>query len=98
MRLVEFGHSTNPHKRFMVKFMEPERTVYFGSNLHLNTYVDHGNEDLREIHLKRRHAYLPERSSINEEIMTTVILWGPTRSVEGNLSKFLDFFRIVDDR
>ncbi len=90
--------SPNPNKRFMAKFMEPERTVYFGSNLHMNTYIDHGNADIRDNHIMRRRAYLDTWNAINEETMVTAVLWGPTRSVEGNLSRFLDFFRILDDR
>jgi len=82
----------------MATFMEPERIVYFGSNLHMNTYIDHGNVDIRDNHIMRRKAYLKDANSINEETMVTAILWGPTRSVEGNLSRFLDFFSIVDDR
>jgi len=98
MRLIEFTTSNNPNKRFMAKFMEPERTVYFGSNLHMNTYIDHGNVDIRDNHIMRRRAYLDTWNAINEETMVTAVLWGPTRSVEGNLSRFLDFFRILDDR
>jgi len=97
MRLIEFKRSNNPNKRFMAKFMEPERTIYFGSNLHLNTYIDHGNVDIRDRHLMRRRS-LDKDNVIDEETMVTGVLWGPTRSVEGNLSRFLNFFRIEDDR
>ena len=81
----------------MAKFMEPERTIYFGSNLHLNTYIDHGNVDIRDRHLMRRRS-LDKDNVIDEETMVTGVLWGPTLSVEGNLSRFLKFFRIEDDR
>ena len=80
----------------MAKFIEPEQTVYFGSNLHMNTYIDHGNVEIRDRHIMRRRSL--EDNVINEETMVTAVLWGPTRSVEGNLSRFLDFFRIHDDR
>lgn len=98
MRLVEFRRSTNPNKRFMAKFMEPDRTVHFGSNLHLNTYIDHGDADIRNRHIMRRRSLLNENEPINEETMVTGVLWGPSQSVEGNLSRFLDLFRIEDDR
>lgn len=95
MRLIEFKRSNNPNKRFMAKFIEPEQTVYFGSNLHMNTYIDHGNVDIRDRHIMRRRSL---DNVIDEETMVTRVLWGPTRSVEGNLSRFLDFFHIEDAR
>ena len=98
MRLIEFTQSNNPNKRFMAKFMEPSRTIYFGSKFHFNTFVDHGNVDIRNRHIMRRRSYLEEMNTINEETMVTGVLWGPTRSVEGNLSRLLETFHIEDDR
>lgn len=97
MRLVEFVRSPRPDKRFLAKFMEPQRTVYFGTPKK-NTYIDHGNERLRDKHIMRRRSYLDEWNIVNEDIMTTGVLWGPTRSVEGNLSIVLQQFNIQDDR
>jgi len=80
----------------MAKFMDPERTIYFGSNLHLNTYIDHGDVGIRDMHMRRRSTR--GEIHINEETMVTGILWGPTRSIEGNLSRFLEVFSIEDAR
>lgn len=97
MRLIEFTRSSRSDKRFVARFMEPERTVYFGKP-NLPTYVDHGNVDIRDMHIMRRRHYLDEWDTINEDTLTTGILWGPTKSVEGNISRMLAFFNIQDDR
>ena len=97
MRLVEFTRSSRPDKRFFARFMEPDRTVHFVT-LRKNTYIDHGNEHVRDMHILRRKSYLEEWNTVNEETMTTGVLWGPTRSVEGNLSRVLHYFNIQDDR
>ena len=96
MRLIEFTRSPRSDKRFVARFMEPERVVYFGT--HKKTYIDHGNVDIRDMHIMRRRHYLGECDVINEDTMNTGILWGPTKSVEGNLSRFLTLFNIQDDR
>lgn len=97
MRLIEFTRSPRSDKRFMVRFMEPERTIYFGTPKQ-NTYIDHGNPDIRDMHIMRRRRYLDEWNTLNEDTLTTGVLWGPTKSVEGNLSRMLLFFNIQDDR
>lgn len=97
MRLIEFTRSPRSDKRFFARFMEPYRTVHFGTP-RKNTYIDHGNVGIRDMHVLRRKSYLDEWNTINEETMTTGILWGPTQSVEGNLSRLLSHFNIQDDR
>jgi hypothetical protein len=97
MRLVEFTRSPRSDKRFFARFMEPERTIHFGTRKK-NTYIDHGNVNIRDMHVLRRKSYLEEWNTVNEETMTTGILWGPTPSVEGNLSRMLLLFNIQDDR
>lgn len=89
MRLIEFTNSPRPDKRFMAKFIEPTQTIHFGSKKR-NTHVDvPGGRSVRERHID---WYL------TEEVMTQSVLWGPTRSVEGNLAILLYHFRIQDDR
>jgi len=95
MRLVELVRSPRPDKRFLARFIEPERTVYFGTP-HQTTYIDHGNEHLRTMY-NRRLSYI-EEWNVNEETMTAGVLWGPTQSIEGNLSRILHSFNIQDDR
>jgi hypothetical protein len=97
MRLVEFIRSPRPDKRFLAKFMEPERTVYFGTPK-TSTYIDHGNKDIRDIHMMRHRMHLTKCNVINEDTMTMGVLWGPSQSVEGNLSRVLRLFNIQDDR
>jgi hypothetical protein len=97
MRLIEFTRSPRSDKRFFARFMEPERTVYFGTPRQL-TYLDHGNDVVRDLHLLHRRLYVNEWNTMDEEIMTSCILWGPTRSIEGNLSRMLQYFKIQDDR
>jgi hypothetical protein len=96
MRLVEFIRSPRPDKRFLAKFMEPEQTVYFGTPKK-NTYIDHGNEYIRDIHMMHCRMY-PNECVINEDTMTMGVLWGPSQSIEGNLSRVLRLFNIQDDR
>jgi hypothetical protein len=93
MRLIEFTRSPRSDKRFLARFMEPERTVYFGSPQQ-STYIDHGNISIRNMHLMR----YKKEWGINEDTFTIGILWGPTPSIEGNLSRLLLMFNIQDDR
>ena len=97
MRLVEFKPSTRPDKRFVAVFQEPERTIHFGS-LKKNTYVDHGNKSIRDNHILRRKSFDEDYLRIDEQTLTTNVLWGPYRSVEGNLARVLLFFNVQDDR
>ncbi len=96
MRLIDFNMSTLPNKRFMVKFAEPYRVIHFGSR-HMHTFIDHGDREIRHNHfLKQQHLF--ETGELCDELLTTSILWGPNRSVEGNLAWFLKRYRIEDSR
>ena len=96
MRLIEFKPSPLPSKRFVVKFAEPARVFHFG-NKHSITFIDHGHREVRNEHfLKKQHVF--ESGELCDELLTTAILWGPNRSVEGNLAWFLKRYRIDDSR
>jgi hypothetical protein len=93
MKLIQFSTSPRPDKRYVAKFINPSRTIHFGSKKK-NTYVDHGNAAIRTNHLMRR----PHFVVVDEEALTIAVLWGQTMSVEGNLARFLEYLNITDDR
>jgi hypothetical protein len=93
MKLIQFSTSPRPDKRYVAKFINPSRTIHFGSKKK-NTYVDHGNAAIRTNHLMRR----PHFVVVDEEALTIAVLWGQTTSVEGNLARFLEYLNITDDR
>ncbi len=97
MRLIEFKPSPRPDKRFVAVFQDPERIIHFGTPRQY-TYVDHGNKGIRENHLLRRKAFEEDYLRIDESTLTTNVLWGPYRSVEGNLARVLLFFNVQDVR
>jgi len=96
MRLIEFKRSTLPHKRFMIQLENPYQTIHFGSKS--NTYVDHGNIGIRNNYIMRKYRATNDWSVLNENEVNDCILWGPTKSIEGNLALFLQKFNIQDDR
>ena len=93
MKLIEFSTSPRPDKRYVVKFINPSRTIHFGTKKK-NTFVDHGNMAIRANHLMRR----PDFVVVNEEALDLAVLWGQTTSVEGNLARFLEYLNIIDER
>ena len=93
MKLIQFSTSTRPDKRYVAKFMNPSRTIHFGTKKK-NTFVDHGNAAIRANHLMRR----PQFVVVDEEALNLAVLWGDTMSVEGNLARFLEYLNIIDDR
>lgn len=96
MRLVEFKKSSLPHRRFMIQFEEPYQTIHFGSKP--NTYVDHGNIGIRDNYIMRKYRANHDWSSLTEVEVNDAVLWGPTKSIEGNLALLLHKFNIQDDR
>ena len=96
MRLVQFDTSPMPNKRFVVKFVEPLRVIHFG-NIKSKTFIDHGDRDVRHAHFLKKQ-YLFETGELCDELLTVSILWGPNRSVEGNLAWFLKRYQIDDSR
>ncbi len=96
MRLIDFNTSPLPHKRFVIKFAEPYRVIHFGSKKS-KTFIDHGDRDLRNDHFFKKQ-YVFETGEMCEELLTTSILWGPNRSIEGNLAWFLKRYQINDSR
>jgi hypothetical protein len=97
MRLIEFKPSTRPDRRFVAVFQDPERIIHFGIP-RINTYVDHGNKAIRDNHILRRKSFNEDYLRIDEQTLNTNVLWGPYRSVEGNLARVLSFFNVQDDR
>ena len=96
MRLIEFNTSPMPSKRFMVKFVDPVWVVHFG-NKNSHTFIDHGDRQVRHEHFfKKQHLF--ESGELCDELLTTSILWGPNRSIEGNLAWFLKRYQIHDSR
>ncbi len=93
MKLIHFGSSPRPDKRYVVTFTEPFRTIHFGTRKR-NTFVDHGNKAIRENHLMRR----PQFVIVDEESLNLAVMWGQTTSVEGNLARFLEYLNIKDER
>lgn len=92
MRLIDFSKSPRPGKRYVAKFMSPDRTIHFGHAM--NTFVDHGNPYIRDNYIMRKRPF----PGVSEEGLTAAILWGPTVSVEGNLEHFLRLMKISDER
>ena len=97
MRLIEFKLSNRPDKRYVAVFQEPERIIHFGTPKK-QTYVDHGNKGIRDNHILRRKAFEDDYLRIDEQTLATGVLWGPYRSVEGNLARVLQFFNVQDNR
>ena len=97
MRLIEFKRSNRPDKRFVAIFMEPARIIHFGSPKQ-RTYVDHGNKGMRDNHMLRRKAFDEDYLRIDEQTLTTGVLWGPHYSIEGNLASLLHLFNVQDNR
>lgn len=96
MRLVDFNTSPLPNKRFVVKFVEPPRVIHFGTK-NVKTFIDHGDRDLRHAHFLKKQ-YLFETGELSDELLATSVLWGPNKSIEGNLAWFLKRFQIDDAR
>jgi hypothetical protein len=97
MRLIELKRSNRPDKRFVAIFQDPERIIHFGTPKK-NTYVDHGNKGIREHHMLQRKGFEEDYLRIDEQTLTTGVLWGPYYSIEGNLAKLLNLFNVQDHR
>jgi|LauGreDrversion4_2_1035121.scaffolds.fasta_scaffold30841_7 hypothetical protein len=97
MRLVEFRKSNRSDKRFVAVFEEPARIIHFGAPRQY-TYIDHGNKSIRQDHMSRRKAFEEDYLRIDEQTLTTGVLWGPDFSIEGNLARVLYLFGIQDAR
>ena len=97
MRLIEFTKSPLAGKRFVARFHDPCRDIHFGEKP--NTFIDHGNVAMRHNHvLRRQHLFQEDSVRLDADVMTTAILWGPTRSIEGNMAWFLKRYQIDDSR
>ena len=96
MRLIEFTRSNLPNRRFKIQFEEPYQIIHFGSKP--NAYVDHGNVGIRDNYIMRKYRANQDWSVLNEGEINDAILWGPTKSIEGNLALMLQKFNIQDCR
>ena len=96
MRLIEFKRSNLPQKRFVIHLEEPYQIIHFGYKK--NAYVDHGNVGIRDNYIMRKYRATNDWSILDENELNDAILWGPTKSVEGNLALFLHKFNIRDCR
>ena len=55
MEFVSLKESPRDGKRFVIKFINPKRTIHFGSDVG-STYIDHGDKIKRKNYLKRHEV------------------------------------------
>lgn len=95
MRIIYFNKSTKPTKRFMIKFVEPRKTVHFG-DINGSTYIDHGDKTIRANYIAR-HKVRENWDDINAGSLSRYILWGDSKDLKTNLIYYLNKFDIDHD-
>ena len=92
MKFENLRISPREHKRFMITFSNPKKTIHFGQ-LGGSTYIDHKNKIKRENYLKR-HAVREDWNHVNAGSLSAFVLWGPTTSITKTLVEYLEHFGI----
>jgi hypothetical protein len=95
MKLIYFNKSTNPTKRFMIKFSNPRKTIHFG-DINGSTYIDHHDKDKRDNYIAR-HEVREDWNNINAGSLSRYLLWGDSKDLKTNLIKYLNKFNIDHD-
>ena len=92
MKFESLKISPREHKRFMITFSNPKKTIHFGQ-LGGSTYVDHKDKTKRNNYLKR-HQVRDDWDHVNAGSLSAFVLWGPSTSITENFVKYLDLFGI----
>ena len=93
MKFLSLHKSTRRDKKYVIRFENPNLTIYFGSK-NSSTFLDHHDEKISENYLKR-HGANEDWSKINAGSLSAFLLWGPTTDLRANLSLYLERFGIV---
>ena len=92
MKFESLRISPREHKRFVISFSNPKKTIHFGQ-LGGSTYIEHKDKIKRANYLKR-HQVREDWDNVNAGSLSAFILWGPTTSITENLVKYLEHFGI----
>ena len=93
MEFVSLKESPRDGKRFVIKFINPKRTIHFGSDVG-STYIDHGDKIKRKNYLKR-HEVREDWSKVNAGSLSAYILWGSTKDIKKNVISYLKKYSIT---
>lgn len=96
MKLVEIVPSTRKDKKLMAVFEYEDGTsdkIHFGAK-GFDDFISHGDYKKRLSYIHRHFPRENWNEPDNPGALSRFILWGPTRSVEENITKFRERFGV----
>jgi hypothetical protein len=93
MIFVSLEQSNKPNKKYMIKFLDPKRTIHFGSKKS-KTFLDHNDAKKRFNYLKRHIQNEDWNDPLTRGALSAYLLWGFSTELSTNLKFFLDSFNI----
>ena len=87
--IIDIQKSNKPYKRFVVEMDNNRDKFHFGLKTG-RTFIDHGNELLRENYWKRHYANPTEKRLIDNlipspSLFSALLLWGVYPDIERNI-------------
>jgi len=93
MKFISLKPSTKPDKKFMITFLEPDKTIHFGYK-NSSTYLDHHDKTKRLNYLKRHFQNEDWNNPLTAGSLSAYLLWGHSTNLNTNLNYFLRHFKI----
>ena len=90
MRFLSLEKSTKPDKKYVIKFINPNKSIHFGAKNSL-THLDHHDKIRRENYISR-HKAREDWTKINAGSLSRYLLWGDSNNLHTNLTTYLRKF------